>query len=155
TSRVVRESGRVVTDTRTYDAAGRTLTTARQVTGEPALVASYTYDSNGNRTATQRGSAPAVRLTFDTFDRPLRRSRGVPGKGYREVTFGYDAAGRLATVTRGAGAEGSTTTSRFDGYGRLVAMSTPDGVTLRISHDANGNVVRQERGAKGAPELAI
>lgn len=144
-TRVVRETGREVTDTTTYDAVGRVLTRSRQVGGKPALVTAYTYDDNGNRVATRHGAAAPVRLSYDTFDRPLRRSRGVPGKGHREVTYDYDAGGRQVRVTRGTGAERSSVVQRHDGYGRLVEMSTPDGVVAEFTHDGNGNVLRQVR----------
>ena len=139
---MVRADGRERVQTRTYDRLRRLRTVSRPARAEDEVVVSHEYDANGNRVATRRGDH-VVTEVYDALDRSLRRTRGEPGKGHREVTFDYDAVGNPVRVTRGAGAEASTTVVDFDGYGRVVTIKPPNGMTVNYSRDPNGNVLRQ------------
>jgi RHS repeat-associated protein len=141
-ARVVRADGRERVQTRIYDRLRRLRTVSRTAKAGHEVVVSHEYDNNGNRVATRRGDH-VVTEAYDALDRPWRRTRGEPGNGHREVTFDYDAVGNPIRVTRGTGAEASATLVDFDGYGRVVTITLPNGMTVNYSRDPNGNALRQ------------
>ncbi|HEY6648655.1 MAG TPA: RHS repeat-associated core domain-containing protein [Mycobacterium sp.] len=141
-ARVVREAGQERVQTRSYDRLGRLLMVSRPARAGHEVVVSHEYDGNGNRVATRRGDH-VVRVAYDALDRHWRRTQGEQGKGHREVTFDYDAVGHTVRATRGVGADASTTLFDYDGYGRVVTITPPNGMTVNFSRDPNGNVLRQ------------
>ncbi len=114
-----------VTDTfaYTYDPAGR-LTEVRQ---NGAVVASYGYDLNSNRTS-RTTSSGTVSGTYDAQDRLL---------AYGDATYTYAANGELASKTTPAG----TTTYQYDVVGNLLAVTRPDGTTIEYLIDGRNRRV--------------
>ncbi len=124
-----------VTDTfgYTYDLAGR-LTEVRQ---NGAVVASYGYDPNSNRTTRTTPSA-TVTGTYDAQDRLL---------AYGDATYSYTANGELQAKTTPAG----TTTYLYDVVGNLLGVTLPNGTSIdylidgrnrRIGKKVNGTLVQ-------------
>ena len=102
-----------------------------------AVVASYGYDLNSNRTSrtTPEGT---VAGTYDAQDRVL---------AYGGATYSYTANGELATKTTPAG----TTTYRYDVVGNLLSVTLPNGTKLdyvidgrnrRVGKKVNGTLVQ-------------
>ncbi len=93
-----------------YDTAGR-LTEGKR---NGATVASYTYDSNGNRLSALGLSAAPV---YDAQDRLLT---------YGNAVYAYTANGELLTKTVG----GQTTTYDYDELGNLLHVALPDSTQI-------------------------
>ena len=126
---VVRELGCEVVEARTYDVLGRLRTVVKSEPGR-RVVTAYDYDDNGNRIAVRRGAAHVARLTYDTLDCRCGESVVNRGKGLREAIFDYDASWQLDTGDRGSGDEASTTSARYDGYGRATVIEALNGTTV-------------------------
>ena len=109
TGRITRkiETIQSVTDTYsyTYDGSGRLF----QVRQNGVLLASYSYDANGDRLSD--GSDTAI---YDAQDRQLTNG---------SATYTYTANGELLTKTAG----GQTTSYEYDVQGNLVGVTLPDG----------------------------
>jgi len=87
-------------------------------------IASYTYDSNGNRT-----SAPgvaAVSISVDSHDQLLT---------YGSLGFAYTRNGEVATINSGT----ATTTYSWDTLGALRRAVLPDGRTIEYLVDPAGH----------------
>jgi RHS repeat-associated protein len=117
-----------------YDAANR----VQQVTRD-GVIASWTYDGNGNRTSeTKDGSTVAA--TYDGQDRLLT---------YGTTSYSYGNAGEV--LTRKRLIESAPTQYRYDALGNLVGATLPDGTVLgyvvdarnrRVGKEVNGTLVR-------------
>lgn len=112
-----------------YDVAGR-LTEVRQDGG---VIASYTYDSNGNRL-----TGPGGPGLYDAQDRLLQ---------YGDNVYAYAAGGELLHKAR----NGQSTTYDYDALGNLRAVALPDGRQFtyiidgqnrRIGKQVNGVLVQ-------------
>lgn len=116
-----------------YDQAGR----LASVMKNGALAATYTYDSNSNRSSVTRG-ATTVTAAYDSQDRLNR---------YGTATYKYTVNGELKSKTIGR----NTTTYEYDALGNLTAVTLPDGTRIgylidgrnrRIGKEVNGNLVQ-------------
>jgi len=134
TERVETRSGVAVTSDYAYDAAGR-LTRVQQ-DGTP--VATYTFDTNGNRITFADGVVGSVAATYDAQDRLLTLGTD---------TYSYSAAGELASVTHGM----AMTTYTYDALGNLVNVVLPggsqidyviDGLNRRVGKKVDGTLVQ-------------
>ncbi|MFP4439784.1 MAG: RHS repeat-associated core domain-containing protein, partial [Chloroflexaceae bacterium] len=117
----------------TYDQRGQ-LTTVQQ---DGSVVATYTYDANGNRLSVT-DTQGTVTASYDAQDRVLQA-------GATSAT--YTAAGALRQQTTGA----DTTTYTYDVFGNLTAVTLPDstaisyqvdGLNRRIGKRVNGTLVQ-------------
>lgn len=124
-----------VTDTYgySYDLAGRLI----GVTKNGSTIATYTYDSNGNRLSFT-GPGGMVNGTYDNQDRLLQ---------YGSTSYTYTANGELASKSN----SGQTTTYDYDELGNLTAVTLPDntqitylidGQNRRIGKQINGTLVQ-------------
>ncbi len=122
------------TFTYSYDPAGRLV----EVRENEAVVASYGYDLNSNRTS-RTTPGGTVTGSYDAQDRLL---------SYGDATYTYTANGELQAKTTPAG----TTTYRYDVVGNLLAVTLPDGTAIdyvidgrnrRIGKKVNGALVQR------------
>ncbi len=108
-----------------YDLAGRLET----VTEDGALVESYAYDPNGNRTSTMN-SAGVVTATYDAQDR-------IETSG--DYVFGFTENGELASKLDTS--NGDLTTYEYDALGNLRGVVPPDGTEIEYLVDGQGRRV--------------
>lgn len=115
----------------TYDTAGRLSAVSKD--GNP--LSTYSYDSNGNRTAR---TGPSVSASYDAQDRLLT---------YGSTTYSYTANGELLSKTTGT----QTTRYQYDALGSLLNVTLPgggnidyliDGSNRRIGKKVNGNLIQ-------------
>jgi len=108
-----------------------------RVTRDGALVADYSYDANGNRTAVPTPSG-TVTAAYDAQDRLTR---------YGDTTYGYTQAGDLESKTGPAG----TSTYDYDALGNLRRVELAPGKTIdyvidgknrRIGKKVDGTLVQ-------------
>jgi RHS repeat-associated protein len=116
-----------------YDLAGR----LTQVKKNGVAVATYTYDSNGNRLSFT-GPGGSLNATYDNQDRMTQ---------YGGATYAYTANGELQSKT----VAGQTTNYQYDTAGNLMAVTLPagtqiaylvDGENRRIGKQVNGTLTR-------------
>jgi RHS repeat-associated protein len=107
----------------TYDLAGR----LTGVMSNGVTIATYAYDSNGNRLTYTSGSG-TVNGTYDAQDRLLR---------YGTTTYTYTANGELLSKTNGA----QTTTYQYDALGNLLAVTLPNGTQIEYLVDGQNRRV--------------
>jgi RHS repeat-associated protein len=150
-ARTVNEAGLKMREVIQYDQSGRVSGIIEDVGPKRKSTRSLQYNANGKRVTTLLGDAKISRLEYDSRGLPLRRIRGQFESGAIEATFEYDERGNLVSVSRGEGAEKSSVRTTYDGYGRPLSMTFPDGSTTHVSCDANGNILRM---LKNSPGLA-
>jgi RHS repeat-associated protein len=131
TQKVETVSGTTATYAYSYDLAGRLI----EVKQNGLTTASYTYDSNGNRTAR---TGPTVSASYDGQDRLT---------SYGGTTYNYTANGELLSKTVGA----LTTSYQYDALGNLLKVTLPGGTAIdylvdgrnrRIGKKVNGSLVQ-------------
>ena len=110
TQKVETVSGTPTTYDYSYDAAGR----LSAVTKDSAPLSSYSYDSNGNRTAR---TGPSASATYDAQDRL---------SSYGANTYSYTANGELLSKTNGT----QTTSYQYDELGNLLKVALPNGTVI-------------------------
>jgi RHS repeat-associated protein len=101
----------------TYDLAGR----LAEVKKNGARIATYTYDSNGNRLS-YTGLSSTRNSTYDNQDRLTQSG---------STTYTYTANGDLLRKTVG----GQTTSYQYDGLGNLMAVTLPNGTQIEYLVD--------------------
>jgi RHS repeat-associated protein len=110
------EGGEASTYRYTYDDAGQ-LFEVRD--GSDTLLASYTYDANGNRLT---GPGLTINAIYDTQDRLL---------SYGDTTYSYTHTGYLQNKNNASG----TTTYAYDVFGNLKSLTLSDGRTINYLVD--------------------
>ncbi len=118
-------SGTATTYDYGYDAANRLV----QVQINGATTASWSYDSNGNRTSETKGTAVTA-ATYDAQDR-------LQTYGTTSYTFGN--AGDLQTRLRSG--DTAPTKYLYDALGNLTAATLPNGTVIAYVVDAQGRRV--------------
>ncbi|GAC1313447.1 MAG: hypothetical protein NVSMB2_01360 [Chloroflexota bacterium] len=106
-----------------YDVRGRLV----QVQKNGALLSTYTYDANGNRTSSI-SSGGTVTGTYDAQDRLLT---------YGGSTYRYSADGELQSTLTG----GQTTTYNYDVLGNLLGVAPPTGASISYVVDGKNRRV--------------
>jgi RHS repeat-associated protein len=110
-----------------YDMAGR----LTSVSKNSAVVETYGYGANGNRTL-----ASGVPATYDTQDRLVQ---------YGDLTYAYSHAGELIQKTDTE--SGENTRYQYDGFGSLLSVELPDGKEITYGVDGmNRRVARYVNG---------
>lgn len=129
------------TTTATYDGAGRQLTQ----TGADGVVLRWEYDAAGRETAQYNGDDLLARIERHARTRTATITDHT-GPGAPVVhSLEFDRLGHL--VRRDTG--GRETRWTHDADGLRVAMSSPDGSTVRYARDAAGRVTAVEHSAFG------
>ncbi|MFZ5893275.1 MAG: RHS repeat-associated core domain-containing protein [Myxococcota bacterium] len=106
-----------------YDEQGRLDT----VTTNGAVTASYSYDSNGNRTERQ-ANGTTQSASFDAQDRLT---------SFGDASYAYTAAGELISKTAGS----STTRYHYDALGSLRSVTLPSAKAVTYEVDGFGRRV--------------
>lgn len=101
----------------TYDPAGRLTDVKKDGTAQ----ATYTYDTNGNRTGATTPNG-TVAATYDDQDRLLT---------YGNNTYSYTGNGELETKTHGT----ETTRYTYDALGNLTNVTLPNGTAIEYIVD--------------------
>jgi len=112
-----------------YDNRGHLKTVSK----DGSLMATYGYDSNGNRISvvTSGGTTTA---SYDAQDRL---------SSYGNLTFAYTANGDLATKTNGT--NGDITAYRYDAFGNLKRVDLPNGDVVEYLVDAQNRRVGKRK----------
>ena len=131
TQKIETVGGAATTYGYSYDTAGR----LSAVSKDAVAASSYTYDSNGNRTAR---TGPALTASYDAQDRLT---------SYGGTTYSYTANGELLSKANGA----QTTAYQYDVLGNLLKVTLPsanvidyliDGQNRRVGKKVNGALVQ-------------
>ena len=155
------------------DGEGNTLRTVQQLEEADEagsvkyLVTAFTYDADGNRTATfqpfevtEDPAAPGsgtrfeaaspVTLSSSTFDR-FGRVLSSTDAYDQTTTYAYDSRGNLTRVTDPAG---KVTTSVYDRNNRLTRSVDASGNATGYAYDSNGNLSRLTQFDENGREIA-
>ena len=124
------------TTTRVFDAATRTWTT----TSPAGRVSTETLDDKGRPVSTQpSGLAPST-MSYDAHGRLSQMAQGQ-GTDTRTTSFDYypsgTQAGFLSSITDALGRQ---IQFEYDAAGRVTRQTLPDGRTVDMSYDPNGNL---------------
>ncbi|ABI75745.1 putative wall-associated protein [Hyphomonas neptunium ATCC 15444] len=125
--------------TTVYDGLGRATSSSTNL-GGVALILSYQYDANGNRSRITHPDTSFFTYTFDGMDRVVTIHEGG---GTQVLAIGYDEQGRRKTLVRsGAG----VTTYDYDSISRLSSISqnilgTAEDVTLGLGYNESSQIV--------------
>ena len=129
TTQIVHKDESVLGESHSYDYSYDSVGRLAGVTRDGTSVATYAYDTNGNR----------LGGTYDDQDRML---------AYGEASYTYSANGELSTKTE----FGQTTAYTYDELGNLLRVVLPAGATIdyvvdgrnrRVGKKVNGTLVRQ------------
>ena len=121
---------------RTFDALSRLAT---ELNGANALIASYTYDNNGNlKTATQKVDASTANDEVTAYDYdPLNRLSKLTDALAGMTLYGYDGVDHLVSVTD---PKSLVTSYSVDGLDNPKQLVSPDTGTINSTYDAAGNL---------------
>ena len=115
-----------------YDYRGRR-TLSRDATG---IIGEYEYNDCCNKVEWQRDrNGIETSFVYDPLNRVSARIVRAPGQDDIETHYEYDALGNVTKETVVAGDLEYETTRKYDGFGRLIAATGPDGLTTRYQHD--------------------
>ena len=119
-----------------------------------ALTASYGYDGRGNRTSeTVSGGNVASRTSrLSAFADGRWPGAATNALGHVE-RFVHDA--RFGLPKTATDANGRTTTRRYDPFGRLAGLTTPDGVAFTVARHWCGAGFRCATVDGAAPAMAV
>ena len=117
TQKIETIGGASTTYSYSYDPAGR----LSAVSKNAVPLSTYSYDSNGNRTAR---TGPSVIASYDAQDRLTN---------YGSTTYSYTANGELLSKTNGT----QTTGYQYDALGNLLKVTLPNGTVIDYLIDGN------------------
>lgn len=115
--RIVRKVETVGGASAAYDYAYSAIGRLREVKRDGTVIATYTYDANGNRQSGPTG-------VYDAQDRMV---------SYGGATYSYNAAGDLMSKSE----NGQSTTYVYDEVGNLTSVALPDGRAIAYVIDGN------------------
>jgi len=102
-------------------------------TTTPTLVASSTYDPNGNLSVATDQLNRTTSFGYDALNRLTGIDYSDPGTA--DASYGYDANDNRTSMTDGTGATSYT----YDELDRLLSVTTPGPKTVGYRYDRDGN----------------
>lgn len=154
------------TSTMTYDSLGRKVTMQDPDMGNW----SYTYDANGNLDTQVDAKSQKLCFTYDALNRRKQKNYGTTavacgtntvvytyddtatnGIGRlkqvddpaQRITFQYDSRGRVTQSVKIIDGTTYTTTSAYDGLGRLTSVSYPTNPVKTVTYAYDGPYLKQ------------
>jgi uncharacterized repeat protein (TIGR01451 family) len=145
--------------TMTYDSLGR-----KTAMTDPDMGSwSYTYSSEGDLNTQTDGRGVITTLGYDALGRVITKTYTIPtgssvaetepvaytysgglpasmSDGSGSTVWVYDPAGRLLRETKAIGSQSFVTFYRYDVFGRLEAMTYPDGEVVTYDYNAAGQL---------------
>jgi len=119
-------------------------TNKRTIRSPMGRISTATYDARGRITNLELPWALPISYTYYADDEPSHGKLKQVSQGDRTTGFDYDSLGRLQRVRDPYWTDQSPEEHRvmfdYDGADRLSGETQPDGSTLVITYDANGNV---------------
>lgn len=153
----ITDAGGAVTEI-AHDTLGRRISLADPATGNSA----YGYEPNGNLSWQQDGRGRVTHFFYDPLNRVVRRDHpndpdvvyayddpAVPFSRGRLTSrtdaagtsaLRYDAMGRVTSTARQLGGVWYTTTTGYDGAGRVSEVGYPDGHKVAYQYDPEGQL---------------
>lgn len=110
------------------------------------------FDAAGNLTAVQNSLQHTT--YYDNYN-----ALGLPGRittpngAITDVT--YNARGQVMTATEYVNGVANTTTNGYDDRGRLIAVTTPDGVVTHYDYDNTDRLVKTYRAEPNFPTASL
>src|ERR1019366_3722188 len=153
-------AGDLVTDSRTYDPAGR----LASETDAMGFTTSFTYTDNGlpvteTRTSTVPGNSGSYVLQDNTYNAAGQMTQQVTGNGTLTTGYSVDAVGRVAAQTTDPSGVNRTVSSTFDPDDRVLTqtVSSPAGSqSTGHTYDAQGDVTSSTTyGASAGRPVAV
>ncbi len=117
------------------------------VTDPAGLVESVVYGADGLLASGSRGGVP---LRYTWSDGTLTAVTVGSGAQQRSWTHSTDPKARTITSIDPLG---RTTVERYDGLGKDVAVTAPDGATATITRDSNSNVIAVSSAGRDSTQL--
>lgn len=127
-----------LTTTFTYDPLGRLVRTA-PAASQSGPVTTYTYTSAPPSVDVVIRNSASQMLAhsttyFDVLGRTLRTTSDVPGGGTTTVETGYDMLGRPTMVSESEPTPTHFSIFSYDGLGRLIQATRPDGTSSTAAY---------------------
>lgn len=127
-----------------YDGEGRMV---RSISPSGA-VTRYAYDEEGNAIRQITDGLGVISMTYEGG-----RLTGITDYNGNRTTYGYDAYGNRTTVTDAL--EGTTSTV-YDGAGKILSETAADGTTATYEYDAKGQKTKETiTGKTGGTRTAV
>jgi len=128
------------TTTPSYTEAGMISSIVRSE-GGLSETTTMTYDGAG-RLASSTSAGATTSYTYDSAGRVKTRTESCSGVAPLTTRYAYvPACGRLATTTTPGG---KTTSYAYDALGRQTGRTGPDGVTEKLTLDADGSLIERK-----------
>ncbi|MEK6719993.1 MAG: PA14 domain-containing protein [Chloroflexota bacterium] len=105
-------------------------------TTSPTLVATSTYDANGNLAVATDQLGRTTTMAYDLLNRPTSMNYSDPATP--DVSYTYDANNNRTSMVDGTG----TSTYTYDEFDRLLSVTTPGPRTVGYRYDRDGNRTR-------------
>lgn len=111
----------------------------RELDATAVVVATHFHDAHGNRVRTDDAEGKQTVSSHDALNRLRQTIQDYAGLAV-ETGFDYDTEDRLTEVTD---PKGLSTRYRYNGFGDLIELRSPDTGTTTYAYDSAGNRVRQ------------
>ena len=152
----VQQSPDTGSTTNTYDAAGNLLTQ----TDAKGQATTYAYDALNRVTSIVFNDGSRQTYAYDQGANAIGRLSQVteldPAQtAIRTIAYAYDARGRVTSETRTIAGVQYVTSYAYDGDGRLVGMTYPDGRSLVYALDGLGRIVQIDTVKEGQGQTLV
>lgn len=110
------------------------------------------YDTAGNLTAVQNS---LQHTTYYENYNALGLPGHIIGPNGATIDYTYDARGNVLTLATNFNGVSNTTTNLYDNRGRLIAVTTPDGVVTHYEYDNADRLVKTYRTEPNFPTASL